>query len=177
MEIKKVRMSKSSKPTSRLASIMVAVSVITVSLLNGGRAYAYDETSHSLNNVDATGVGLHGYDPVSYFTVGKPTAGSEKFQATYDGVRYRFSSAENRDAFTKEPAKYVPAYGGFCAMGASLGKKFDGDPNYWKIVNGKLYVNVNADVDKHWKEDVPANISKGDQNWPAIKDKTPKELL
>jgi YHS domain-containing protein len=171
-------MSKSSKRTSgRLASIMVAVSVITLSLLNGGGAYAYDETSHSAQNVDTKGVGLHGYDPVAYFTVGKPTAGSEKFEATYEGVRYRFSNAENREAFTKEPAKYVPAYGGFCAMGASLGKKFDGDPNYWKIVNGKLYVNVNADVDKAWKEDPAANISKGNQNWPEIKDKTPKDLL
>ena len=171
-------MSKSSKRTSgRLASIMVAVSVITLSLLNGGGAYAYDETSHSAQNVDTKGVGLHGYDPVAYFTVGKPTAGSEKFEATYEGVRYRFSNAENREAFTKEPAKYAPAYGGFCAMGASLGKKFDGDPNYWKIVNGKLYVNVNADVDKAWKEDPAANISKGNQNWPEIKDKTPKDLL
>ncbi|SIO48726.1 YHS domain-containing protein [Bradyrhizobium erythrophlei] len=171
-------MSKSSKRTSgRLASIMVAVSVITLSLLNGGGAYAYDETSHSAQNVDTKGVGLHGYDPVAYFTVGKPTAGSEKFEATYEGVRYRFSNAANREAFTKEPAKYAPAYGGFCAMGASLGKKFDGDPNYWKIVNGKLYVNVNADVDKAWKEDPAANISKGNQNWPEIKDKTPKDLL
>jgi len=171
-------MLKSSKRTSgRLASIMVAVSVITLSLLNGGGAYAYDETSHSAQNVDTKGVGLHGYDPVAYFTVGKPTAGSEKFEATYEGVRYRFSNAENREAFTKEPAKYAPAYGGFCAMGASLGKKFDGDPNYWKIVNGKLYVNVNADVDKAWKEDPATNISKGNQNWPEIKDKTPKDLL
>lgn len=171
-------MSKSSKRTSgRLAPIMVALSVTTLSLLSGGAAYAYDETSHSAQNVDANGVGLHGYDPVAYFTVGEPTVGLEKFEATYDGVRYRFSSAENRAAFTKEPAKYVPAYGGFCAMGASLGKKFDGDPNYWKIVNGRLYVNVNADVDKRWKEDPPANISKGNQNWPVIKEKTPKELL
>src|SRR5260370_3254335 len=171
-------MSKSSKRSSgRLASIMVAVSVITLSLLNGGGAYAYDETSHSAQNVDTKGVGLHGYDQVASFTVGKPTAGSEKFEATYEGVRYRFSNAENREAFTKEPAKYVPAYGGFCAMGASLGKKFDGDPNYWKIVNGKLYVNVNADVDKAWKEDPSDHISKGNQNWPEIKDKTPKDLL
>lgn len=171
-------MSKSSRRISgRLAPIMVALSVITLSLLNSGGAFAYDETSDSAYNVDVKGVGLHGYDPVAYFTVGKPIVGSDKFEAAYEGVRYRFSSAENRDAFTKEPAKYAPAYGGFCAMGASLGKKFDGDPNYWKIVNGKLYVNVNADADKVWKENPPANISKGDQNWPEIKGKTPKELL
>jgi YHS domain-containing protein len=171
-------MLKLSKPTSRrLTPVFAAMFVVAVSLLNGSGAYAYDETSHNVNNVDASGVGLHGFDPVAFFTVGKPTPGSDQFQAAYDGVRYRFSSAANRDAFTKEPAKYVPAYGGFCAMGASLGKKFDGDPNFWRIVDGKLYVNVNADVDKAWKEDVPGNITKANQNWPEIKNKTPKDLL
>jgi YHS domain-containing protein len=171
-------MSKSSKTVSRrLASMAIAISVVTLPLLNGGEVYAYDEKSNSENNIDAAGFGLHGYDPVAYFTVGKPTEGSENFEATYEGVRYRFSSAENRDAFNKQPTKYVPAFGGFCAMGTALGKKFDGDPNYWKIVNGKLYVNVNADVDKRWKEDVSGNISKADRNWPAIKDKKPKDLL
>jgi YHS domain-containing protein len=171
-------MSKSSKPISRrLAFMIVVMSAVSLSQLNVSGAYAYDEGSNSVNNVDAKGVGLHGYDPVAYFTVGRPTAGSEQFEATYDGVRYRFSSAANRDAFTKEPAKYVPAYGGFCAMGASLGKKFDGDPNLWRIVDGKLYVNVNEDADKRWKEDIPGNISKGNQNWPEIKHRTPKDLL
>ncbi|MBR0693572.1 YHS domain-containing (seleno)protein [Bradyrhizobium lablabi] len=171
-------MSKSSKTISRrLASVVVAVSVITLSMLNGGKVYAFDEMSNSVHNVDAKGVGLHGYDPVAYFTVGKPTVGSEKFEATYDSVRYRFANNENREAFVKDPAKYVPAYGGFCAMGTANGKKFDGDPNYWKIVDGKLYVNVNADVDKAWKGDVPGNITKADQNWPEIKNKTPKDLM
>lgn len=170
-------MSKSTKRSSHFASLICVISTLALPLLTSDGAYAYDEHSHDAYNVDAAGVGLHGYDPVAYFTVGKPTVGSEKFQATYEGVRYRFANAENRDAFVKEPDKYAPAYGGFCAMGASLGKKFDGDPNYWKIVNGKLYVNVNADVDKHWREAVPENISKGDQNWPVIKDKTPQDLL
>jgi YHS domain-containing protein len=171
-------MSKSSRPISRrLTPVFAAMFVAAVSLANGSGAYAYDQASHSANNVDAGGVGLHGYDPVAYFVAGKPTAGSEQFQATYDGVRYRFSSAANRDAFSKEPAKYVPAYGGFCAMGASLGKKFDGDPNFWRIVDGKLYLNVGQDADRRWKEDVPGNITKANQNWPEIKDKTPKDLL
>lgn len=171
-------MSKSSRPNSRrLMPIMAAVSVMALSLLNAVGAYAYDETSTNSNNVDAKGVGIHGYDPVAYFNAGKPTEGSDQFETAYEGVHYRFSSAANREAFLKEPTKYVPAYGGFCAMGASLGKKFDGDPKLWKIVNGKLYLNVNADVDKAWREDIPTNISKANQNWPEIKNKTPKDLL
>lgn len=171
-------MLKSSKPISRrLAFSFAAMFVIAISALNGIEAYAFDETSNSVNNVDARGVGLHGYDPVAYFTVGKPTLGSEQFEATYDGVRYQFSSAANRDTFSKEPAKYVPAFGGFCAMGATLGKKFDGDPNLWRIVDGKLYLNVSEHASKLWTEDVPGNIAKANQKWPEIKSKTPKDLM
>lgn len=171
-------MPKSSKPISRrFASVFAVMFVFALSALNVTGAYAYDENSNSANNVDARGVGLHGYDPVAYFTVGKPTVGSEQFEASYDGVRYQFSSAANRDAFTKEPAKYAPAYGGFCAMGAALGKKFDGDPKLWRIVDGKLYLNVSEHANKVWTEDVSGNISKGNQKWPEIKGKTPKDLM
>lgn len=132
------------RTSSRLAAVFVAA--IALSLMNGGGAYACDETSFNATDVDATGLGLHGYDPVACFTAGKPKIGPKVFYA----------------------------------MGASLSKKFDDDPNYWKIVSGKLYVNVNGDVNKHRKEDVPNNmnnISKANQNWPETKGKTPKELL
>ena len=71
---------------------------------------------------------------------------------------------------------YAPQYGGFCAMGAALGKKLDVDPTQFKVVDGKLYLNVNADVFKKWSEDVPGNIVAADANWPSIKDKTPASL-
>ena len=141
-----------------------------------GAAFAYDEGSKSAINVDGKGIALRGYDPVAYFTVGKPTQGDAKFSAKHDGATYHFASAANRDVFTKEPAKYAPAFGGYCAMGAVFEKKLDGDPNLWKIVDGKLYLNVGAPAQKRWLEDTKGNISKASVNWSKIKDKAPKEL-
>ena len=86
------------------------------------------------------GYAVHGYDVLAYFTVGEPTKGDDRFTADYQGARYRFASAENRDSFKADPAKYAPQYGGFCAFGTSVGRKFDGDPHAWRIVDGKLYL-------------------------------------
>jgi hypothetical protein len=71
----------------------------------------------------------------------------------------------------------MPEYGGFCAMGVSMGKKFEGDPNVWKVVDNKLYLNFNPDVGRRWNEDIPTNIDRANENWPEIKAKTPEELL
>ncbi|MGH6891946.1 MAG: YHS domain-containing (seleno)protein, partial [Dongiaceae bacterium] len=115
------------------------------------------------------GRAAHGYDVVAYFTAGQPTLGSDKFAVAVDGATYRFASQANLDAFKADPAKYQPAYGGFCAYGAALSKKFDGDPRLWKVVDGKLYFNLNEDVAAEWSKDIPANISKADRNWPKIR--------
>lgn len=139
-------------------------------------ALAYSETSTKAVNIDTAGLAIRGYDPVAYFTVGKPTPGNAQFTAQHDGATYRFANAANRDAFVKDPAKYAPAYGGFCAMGAALEKKLDGDPNLWRIVDGKLYLNVGEPAQKRWLEDVPGNIGKAQANWPKIRDKAPKDL-
>jgi hypothetical protein len=87
-----------------------------------------------------------------------------------------FSSAANRDLFTANPGKYAPAFGGFCAMGVALEKKLDGDPTAWKLVDGKLYLNLNKDVQKKWLEDVPGNLKNAQMTWPKIKAKAPKDL-
>jgi YHS domain-containing protein len=139
-------------------------------------AHAYDENSTAAINVDAKGVGLKGHDPVAYFTAGAPTAGKAEFSATHAGVKYLFASAASRDTFKADPMKYAPQYGGFCAMGVALEKKLDGDPTAWHIHDGKLYLNVNKDVQKKWLEDVPGNNVKANANWPDIKSKTPKSL-
>lgn len=160
------------------------LSLLAIGMLTAGvalpaissHALAYDETSASAINVDKAGVAIRGYDPVAYFTQGKPTKGDPKFTAKYDGATYNFASAVNRDAFIKDPARFAPAFGGFCAMGAVFEKKLDGDPNLWKIVDGKLYLNVGTPAQKRWLEDVPGNIEKAKQNWPKIKDKAPKDL-
>ena len=96
--------------------------------------------------------------------------------ATTIGRTHRFATAANRDAFRADPDKYAPQCGGYCACGAALGKKFDGDTNVWKIVDGKLYLNLNPDVSKLWHKDIPGFISKADAAWPGIKDRTAAEL-
>jgi YHS domain-containing protein len=139
-------------------------------------AFAYDETSSSPVNVDKAGLALRGYDPVAYFKSGKPTQGLPKFSARYEGATYHFASGKDRDAFKADPAKYAPAFGGYCAMGAVMNKKLDGDPNVWRIVDGHLYLNVGKPAQTKWLEDVPGNIQKATTNWPSIKDKAPKDL-
>ena len=120
-------------------------------------------------NVNDNDVALKGYDPVAYFKESAPTKGSSEFTAVYNEAVYQFSSASNRDLFKSNPSKYAPAYGGYCAFGVTLDKKFDGDPNAWKIVDGTLYLNLNKDVQKKWAKKIPKNIAKADGNWPEIK--------
>jgi YHS domain-containing protein len=140
------------------------------------QALAFDATSKASVNVDAQGLALRGYDPVAYFTIGTPTPGLPTLTATYDSATYRFASAANRTAFLADPAKYAPAYGGFCAYGASVDHKADGDPNIWKIVDGRLYLNVTPRAADYWQQDIPGNSHKADANWPKIKDQPPNAL-
>jgi YHS domain-containing protein len=114
------------------------------------------------------GLAVKGYDPVSYFTTGKPTPGSAEFSTTYRGATYRFSSAENRDRFIAAPEKFVPQYGGYCALAISLNKIADIEPDQWAIVNDKLYLNNGLIAQSLWSLDKSGNIVRGDQNWPLI---------
>jgi hypothetical protein len=94
----------------------------------------------------------------------------------HDGGTYRFVSQANLDAFKADPAKYEPAYGGFCAYGVALGKKFDGDPRYWKIVDGRLYLNLNSDIQAEWLKKIAGNVTKADTNWARIRGITAARL-
>jgi YHS domain-containing protein len=114
---------------------------------------------------------LGGYDAVAYFTENKPVKGDTKFVSTYKGVEWRFSSAENRDKFQAAPERYAPQYGGYCAWAVSQGYTASGDPQRWKIVGGKLYLNYDVDVQKKWEADIPGFIQKADVNWPAALEK------
>ena len=111
---------------------------------------------------------VDGYDPVSYFTDGKPVEGSSEFEAEYAGATWRFVSAEHRDAFLAEPARYAPQYGGYCAWAVAQGYTAKGDPLNWRIVDGKLYLNYNASVQQKWVTDIPGNIKAGNANWPTV---------
>ena len=89
---------------------------------------------------------------------------------------YRFSSQANRDAFAANPAKYAPAYGGYCAYGTTFGKKFDIDGKAFEIVDGVLYVNKNLEVKKAWSEAVPKHINEANGQWPEIEFVAPEKL-
>ncbi|MCV2403145.1 YHS domain-containing protein [Marinomonas sp. C2222] len=126
-------------------------------------------------NANSKNVAIKGYDTVAYFTMEKPVKGSKEFTATYKGATYYFASAENRDLFNADKTKYLPQYGGFCAMGVAFGQKVNIDPKAWKIVDGKLYLNNSKSVQKRWLKDVPGNIQTAEQKWPTIQHLTAKE--
>ena len=119
---------------------------------------------------------VHGYDVVAYHTKGEPTFGTAKHSVKYKNATYRFASQESLDTFNDNPEKYVPTYGGYCAFGVSVGAKFVGNPRRWKIVDGKLYLNLNEKIREGWLKDIPGNIEKADKNWKKISHKTPQEL-
>ena len=127
-------------------------------------------------NVTTTDLALRGYDPVSYFTDGAPTPGEIDITAEHQGAIYRFASAEHKAMFEADPAKYAPQYGGYCAFGLAQGYKFDGDPQVWKIVDDKLYLNLSSKVSTIWQQDVPGNIENADAKWQMVKDADPSDL-
>ena len=122
-------------------------------------------------NLDAKGVAIHGYDPVAYFVDGKAMQGRAELSATMDGATYWFANESNQRAFKADPARYEPQFGGYCAFGVSQGYKPDVDPTAFKIVDGKLYLNLSPAVQKRWQEDIPGFVSQATQNWPALKSK------
>jgi YHS domain-containing protein len=114
------------------------------------------------------GLAVKGYDPVAYFTAGKPVPGSAQFSAIYQGATYHFASAENRDVFVATPEKYAPQFGGYCAFAVSRNTTADIDPDRWAIVEGKLYLNNGLIAQTLWNLDKPENISRANKNWPEI---------
>lgn len=117
----------------------------------------------------AQAAGLDGYDPVAYFTDGKPVKGTAALTADYKGEKYQFATAQNRDAFVAAPEKYLPQYGGYCAWAVAQNQLAPGDPKVFKVVDGKLYLNVNRDVANRWEKDIPGFIRAADANWPKLK--------
>ncbi len=132
--------------------------------------------ANDVTNFVEDGYAIKGTDPVAYFTEGKPVAGSKDYTAEYQGVTWLFSSAENRDKFEKDPARYAPQYGGWCATGVSFGVKIPIQPEQWKIVDGKLYLNAHAGAQRHFLKDPKASIARANENWPDIKNTPEKDL-
>lgn len=119
-------------------------------------------------NKDRKGIALKGYDPVAYFEQGRPVKGSPEFRHEWNGATWHFTSAATRDTFKSSPEKFAPQYGGYCAWAVSNNYTADADPEAWKIVNGRLYVNYNKGVQKKWEPEAARRISDADRNWPAL---------
>jgi YHS domain-containing protein len=150
--------------SSRVLS-RVVIGAIGAVLATGAVAAAAGQAANRTRG----GVGIHGYDPVAYFTESRPVEGSASFEHEFDGTRYRFVSEANRAAFAGAPERYVPQYGGFCAWAVSRGYTADIDPNAWRIVDGKLYLNYSTRVQRTWEQDVEGNISRADAHWPKLR--------
>jgi YHS domain-containing protein len=118
------------------------------------------------NEVD--GVAIRGYDPVSYVVEQKAERGRAEFAGAYKGSTFHFKSAAHRDLFLASPEKYAPQYGGYCAFGVSRGYKAGISPDAFSVIDGKLYLNYNADVKATWSKDAPGYIGKADAQWSAV---------
>lgn len=114
------------------------------------------------------GVAIHGYDPVGYFTQGKPLDGADEFRLRWMGAIWRFASAENMAAFEANPKAYAPRFGGYCAYAMSKGAIATSVPEAWTIHDGRLYLNFSTAVRGIWRTDIAGNVAAAEQVWPQI---------
>ena len=119
-------------------------------------------------NLDAQGVAIQGYDPVAFFTDGKPVAGVPQFTSQFNGATYRFASAEHKAAFDQEPAKYEPQFGGYCAYGVAKGSLSPVKVAAFQIVNGRLLMQYNPEVRDLFNQDTAASLKRADERWPEV---------
>ncbi|MGE3166558.1 MAG: YHS domain-containing (seleno)protein [Planctomycetota bacterium] len=136
-------------------------------------ATGFSRAYHHASNVPSHGVALEGYCPVAYFAVGKPVRGKSEHAATHEGITYHFVSAEAKTEFMKQPTKYAPAYGGWCAFGMAVEDKFPVDPTQFKIVNGRLMLflrNDGVDALDLWNAgDEQELLRKADAHWRRVR--------
>ncbi|WP_299202440.1 YHS domain-containing (seleno)protein [uncultured Tateyamaria sp.] len=159
--------------TLTLATIIAGAAALSFT----SQAMAADEYNVS-TGITAAGapLGLHGVDPVAFIASGDPVEGVAAHTVVHDGVAYRFASEANLKTFKAAPAEYLPQNGGFCTFGVSVGKKFDGDPDYAAVIDNKLYVFLNADIFEAFNKDRAGTISKAATQWTDIRS-TPVEEL
>ena len=143
-----------------LTSLVAVPLLLTASLAFAGKAAVFTGL------IDGTGAG--GYDVVVYQTENAAKPGNEAITAEFEGVKYRFISEANRATFTAAPAKYIPAYGGYCAYAVANDYTASTDPEAFTVVDGTLYLNYSKGVQSKWQQDTAGNISKANGNWPKV---------
>lgn len=130
--------------------------------------------SKTLLNLDKAGVAIQGYDPVAFFTDHKPVKGKAEFMARHNGATYLFATKAHRDAFEAAPAKYEPAFGGYCAYGVSRGKLVEIDVQAFQIVDDRLLLQYSKGVREDFNKDAKGNLAKANINWPGLVEKKGK---
>lgn len=160
-----------------MKNLIILSSIALLTLGAQSSAFAADEynTAPGLTAAGAP-LALQGVDPVAFLTLGNRIEGSAKYTAVHDGVAYYFASKDNMKAFKKNASNFIAQQGGFCTFGVSVGKKFDGDPQYADIVNGKLYLFLNEEIFKMYQEDKIGTITKAATNWKKIQHTAATEL-
>ena len=151
--------------------VLLIASGVTLALIAGatGVGIATRRPTAAINTLDSPGgFAIKGYDPVAYFVEGRPTPGAREYALMHGGAVWLFANAANRARFADDPQKYTPAYGGYCAYAVSKGYLAPIDPTAWRIVDGKLYLNYNADIQKVWSSDIPGYIGRANANWPKV---------
>ena len=144
---------------SKMISMVSAALVVATLIAPSARASDVNQTD---------GLALRGFDPVAYFTQKKAVKGDPQWTVMHHDVTYEFASQEDQTAFQADPDKYVPQYGGFCALATSVGVKADADPKEFVVRDGKLFVNNNPKAQSLFQQDVEGNIKKADHNWPDV---------
>ena len=130
--------------------------------------------SKTLLNLDKAGLAIQGYDPVAFFTDHKPVKGKAEFTARHNGATYLFTTKEHRDAFEAAPAKYEPAFGGYCAYGVSRGKLVEIDVQAFQIVDDRLLLQYSKGVREDFNKDAKGNLARANTNWPGLVEKKGK---
>lgn len=153
---------------AKATSILAALTLVSVLYAAPGHAADEHNVAPGLTAANAP-LGLHGVDPVAFIDIGNRVEGRAEFTAVHDGVAYYFATQENMETFEAQPARYLPQNGGFCTFGVSVGKKFDGDPQFAAVEGGRLYVFLNEEIFKAFQKDKAGTIAKAEDNWQQIK--------
>ncbi len=149
--------------TKRIRRAVIPVLVLAALASAAGTAAAVDPVFSTY-----LGGAIRGYDPVAYFTDGKPVKGKRAHRLEWKGATWSFASAKNKELFEADTEKYAPRYGGYCAWAVSQGYTASIDPDAWTIVDGALYLNYSLGVRAQWSQNIPDNIAKGNVNWPKL---------
>jgi YHS domain-containing protein len=148
-----------------MRKLLVALALVFGTLAFAAPAFADERPVYTAPFSNA---GASGYDVVAYFTDGRPVRGVREFRISHQGVEYRFASAEHLAAFRADPNHYLPQYGGYCAWAVAQGYTAPGNPNNWRIVDGRLYLNYNDEIQQRWNADIPGFIRTANANWPGV---------